>query len=286
VTPSVLALLDDPPRLVDPRTPVLRADDLGVVRGEAVLETLRVAAGRPAFLAAHLSRLRRSAHRVGVALPGGWERLAAVACEAYGAGAGGADGVLRLTCTKGPPGDAPVGWALVTAVPAEVERQRREGVAVVTLTLGVPAALRGQLPWLLGGVKSTSYAVNMATLRAAEERGAQEAVWVSTDGEVLEAPTSTVAWVRDSRLVSPPPGEVGTLPGTTLDVALARCPVPFEVRRCTVDELRSADEVMLLSSVRGVAPVHRLDGRRLATGPVTAALREAVERAVREDCGS
>jgi len=40
--------------------------------------------------------------------------------------------------------------------------------------------------------------------------------------------------------------------------------------------------VMLLSSVRGVAPVVRLDGRALPVGPVTIALREAFEQAVRE----
>ena len=48
VVRPVLALLTDPPRLVDPATPVLRADDLGVARGESVFETLRVAGGRAA----------------------------------------------------------------------------------------------------------------------------------------------------------------------------------------------------------------------------------------------
>ena len=54
------------------------------------------------------------------------------------------------------------------------------------------------------------------------------------------------------------------------------------LRLGTVDELREADEVMLLSSVRGVTPVVRLDGRELGTGPVTTALRAAFERAVLE----
>lgn len=275
----VLALLGDPPRLVDPATPLLRADDLGVARGEAVFETLRVAAGRPAFLGLHLERLVRSAERVAIALPGGWEDLARTAAQAYG----DADGVLRLTCTKGVPGQAPVGFALVTPVPEETVRAREEGVAAVTLALGVPAGLRADAPWLLGGVKSTSYAVNMATLRAAEAAGAQDAVWVSSDGWVLEAPTATVAWVTGGRLVSPPADRTGTLPGTTAAVALGLADVPVEVRLGTVEELRAADEVMLLSSVRGVAPVVRLDGRDLPVGPVTAALRAAFEQAVLRD---
>ena len=272
----VLALLTDPPRLVDPSTPVLRADDLGVARGESVFETLRVAGGRPAFLDLHLARLARSAERVAIDLPPGWPELVAVATGAYGA----ADGVLRLTCSKGAPDAEPVGFALVTPVPASSIAARERGVSAVTLTLGVPAALRTDAPWLLGGVKSTSYAVNMASLRAAEAAGAEDAVWTSSDGYVLEAPTSTVAWVTDGRLVTPPAEQVGTLPGTTAAVALALSPVPVDVRLGTVDELRAADEVMLLSSVRGVTPVVRLDGRELGTGPVTTAVRAAFEQAV------
>ena len=273
---TVLALLADGPRLVDPGTPVVRADDLGLARGESVFETLRVARQRPAFLSLHLERLARSAARVAVDLPGGWAELARFAVDAYGAD----DGVLRLTCTKGAPGSAPVGLALVTPVPAATIRGREHGVSVVTLQLGVSAELRADAPWLLGGVKSTSYAVNMASLRAAEDQGAQDAIWISSDGVVLEAPTSTVVWVERGRLVTPPAELVGTLPGTTASVALGLAPVPVETRLGTVDELRRADEVMLLSSVRGVAPVTRLDGVELDVGPVTKALRDAFERAV------
>ena len=278
MTDTVLALLGDPPRLVDPTTPVLRADDLGVARGESVFETLRIAAGRPAFLDLHLARLQRSADRLQIPLPPGWEELAHLATRAYGA----ADGMLRLTCSKGVPGGEPVGFALATPIPPEVAAGRATGVRVVTLTLGVPAALRAQTPWLLGGVKSTSYAVNMATQRAAVAQGAQDAIWVSVDDEVLEAPTATVAWVKDGVVVTPPADEVGTLPGTTAHVALGLSPVQVQVRRGTVEELREADEVMLLSSVRGVAPVVRLDGRDLPVGPVTAEIRDAFERALQQ----
>ena len=274
----VLALLTDPPRLVDPTTPVLRADDLGVARGESVFETLRIANGRAAFLDLHLTRLQRSADRMSIPLPPGWEELAHLATEAYGT----ADGMLRLTCSKGVPGGEPVGFALATPIPPVVTAGRENGVSVVTLTLGVPAALRAQTPWLLGGVKSTSYAVNMATQRAAVAQGAQDAIWVSTDGEVLEAPTSTVAWVTDGVVVTPPADEVATLPGTTAHVALGFSPVPVQVRRGTVEELQQADEVMLLSSVRGVAPVIRLDGRDLPVGPVTTEVRAAFERALQQ----
>jgi 4-amino-4-deoxychorismate lyase len=272
----VLLLLDDPTRVVDPATPLLRADDLGVVRGESVFETLRVAGGRPAFLDLHLRRLERSARRVGLDLPAGWEALARAAAATQH------DGMLRLTCTKGAPGERPVGFAVAGPLPPETVRGREQGIRVVTLTLGVAADVRSSAPWLLGGVKSTSYAVNMATQRAAQERGADDAIWLSSDGEVLEAPTATAAFVLDARVVTPPADEVGTLPGTTAEATLALSPLPVDVRRCTAEELARADEVMLLSSVRGVAPVVELDNRVLGIGPVTAELRDAFEKAVRE----
>jgi 4-amino-4-deoxychorismate lyase len=272
--PAALLLLDDPTAVLDPATPLLRADDLGVVRGEAVFETLRIARGRPAFLHLHLLRLRRSATRVGIELPLGWDELAVAAAATQD------DGFLRLTCTKGAPGAGPVGFAVAGPISAEIVRGREHGVRVVTLTLGVEAGTRAGAPWLLGGVKSTSYAANMATQRAAVERGAEDAIWTSSDGEVLEAPTATAAWVLDGRVVTPPADEVGTLPGTTAEAALAASPLPVDVRRAKAAELADADEVMLLSSVRGVAPVIELNGRPLPVGPVTAHLRAAFERAV------
>jgi 4-amino-4-deoxychorismate lyase len=268
-------LTPDGPRLTDPTAPLLRADDLGVLRGESVFETARIAAGRAAYLDAHLRRLGRSAERLAIALPTGWEALAETAVAAYDR----PDGVLRLVCSKGAPDAGPTAFALVTPVPPETVRGREHGVTAITVTLGVTADVRAGAPWLLGGVKSTSYAVNMATLRHAHDEGADDAIWLSSDGQVLEAPTSTVAWVSGGRLITPPP-DAGILPGTTLDVALRLLDGPFETRRGSADELAAADEVLLLSSVRGVAPVIALDGRELGTGPVTARLRAAFEAAL------
>jgi 4-amino-4-deoxychorismate lyase len=120
----------------------------------------------------------------------------------------------------------------------------------------------------------------MASIRHAQAEGADDAIWVSTDGEVLEAPTSSVAWVKDGTLVTPPAGDVAILPGTTLDIVLGLCEGPYEVRRGTVEELAVADEVLMMSSVRGVAPVIELDGRHLGVGPITAQLSSAFESAL------
>ena len=243
-------------------TPVLTADDLGVVRGESVFETMRVRGGRPCFLDEHLARMARSAARLEMALPDGFDELARRAAE------GVDDAGLRLTLTKGG-----VGFAVVFDVAASTVAGR-QGIRVVTLPLGIASGFRAGQPWALGGVKSTSYAVNMAAHRHAEHLGADDAIWTSTDGYVLEAPTSTVIALVDGRFVTPPP-ETGILPGTTL-LACQRL-TRIDVQPLTVDALHGAEEVALLSSVRGVAPVVQLDGRDLGVRTETQVLAKAFE---------
>ncbi len=264
---TVLVVLGpDGPVLADPGAPLLRADDAGVLRGESVFETLRIVDGRAAFLAAHLARLGVSGSRLALDVPS-LEDVVALGLSAWP----DPDGVLRLVVTRG--GTA---YALLTPLPAPVT-----SVTAVVLTLGVPAAVRAEAAWLLGGVKSTSYAVNMAALREAQARGADDVVFASSDGEVLEGPTSTCAWVTGGVVVTPPAADVGILPGTTLDATLAAYDGPVEVRRGTVEELRAADEVVLLSSVRGVVSVTALDGVAVQAGPVGRALQAAFQAALR-----
>ena len=268
--------------LVDVTEPALRADDLGLQRGDGIFETARVAGGRVFKLGLHLQRLRRSAEALELDSPPDdeWRTLAAQAVGASGAG----DGLLKLVCTRGPVAGGPVtAFALALPIPAEAVRAREQGIDVVTLTLGVSASARANAPWLLGGAKTLSYAVNMATLREAERRGATDAIWLASGGEILEGPTSTVCWVSGSTLRTPPTTS-GILAGTTLAVVRAQAePLAFEIADGTREDLTGADEVFLASSVRGVTPVLRIDGEPVnggAVGPHTARLREAFEDAV------
>lgn len=268
--------------VVDPEEPVLRADDLGVQRGDGIFETARVAGGRVFKLGLHLARLRRSAEALELAAPSDdeWRTLAAQAVDASGAG----DGLLKLVCTRGPVAGGPVtAFALAMPIPPESVRARENGIDVVTLTLGVDAAARQHSRWLLGGAKTLSYAVNMASIREAERRGATDAIWLASGGEVLEGPTSTVCWVKDDALRTPPTTS-GILEGTTLKVLEALAPpLAYEVTDATQDDLARADEVFLASSVRGVTPVLTIDGEPVnggGIGPHTKRLRDAFEDAV------
>ena len=153
-----------------------------------------------------------------------------------------------------------------------------EGVRVrVPPALGLHATAGPTMPWLLGGVKSTSYAVNLASLRWAAREGADDVLWVSSDGYALEAPTASLVWLVDDTLWTVPPAQTGILAGTTarwlLDHA-GELGYRSGERLVRPAELMSAEGVWLTSSVRGVVPVRELDGAALPLHPRTTALRE------------
>jgi 4-amino-4-deoxychorismate lyase len=252
--------------LVPPDEPVIRADDEALSRGRAVFETLRVYAGRPFLLDRHLDRLQQSAARLELARPprAELERLTALALEEGRA----PDAMLRLTWTPGG-----VGIALVADVPSEHETMRERGARLASLTGPIGAA-----PWLLGGVKSTSYAVNMAAQREAQRRGADDAIFLAPDGVVLEGPTTNVWWRRGETLYTPAL-ELGILAGVTRAALIELSERPVEEGAYSCDALYDADELFTSSSVREVMPAVELDGRPIPRGPAADELQAALRRA-------
>jgi 4-amino-4-deoxychorismate lyase len=273
VTDRVVAVLGR--GLVPAHAPVLCADDLGVVRGDGIFETMHLRGGRPWLLAPHLARMAASARRLDLDLPDA-ATLAALVDTACTAWPRTREGMLRLVCTRGAEAESPVTvFATIAAVPDGMRRARREGVTVVTASLGLTAAARDDAPWLLGGAKSLSYAVNMASLRWAQRQGADDVLWVSADGYALEAPTATLVWAEGDRLCTVPVAGTGILPGTTAHYLLDRAGMlglTATERMVRPPELATADGVWLTSSVRGCAPVRALDGAPIPVSARTGAL--------------
>ena len=132
---------------------------------------------------------------------------------------------------------------------------------------------------VLDGVKSLSYAANMLASRIAKERGFDEALLVTPHDRVLEAPTSTVFWVGDAELCTPPLDD-HILASITRDTVLEL--LGAEERPLTKAELLGAREAFLASTVREVQSVAAVEEREFpATGEVTrkaaAAFRAHVE---------
>jgi 4-amino-4-deoxychorismate lyase len=266
--------------LVPPDEPVLHADDEGLIRGRAAFETTRVYGGRPFRLGAHVDRLVGSAARIGLP-PVDRCVMDELAAEVVGA-AGEPDSVLRLYWTAGRERSGePTGLALVSALPPELDQNRERGIALVALPIGVEADLRAFAPWLLGGVKSTSYAVNMAAEAEARRRGADDAVFLARDDIVLEGPVTNVWWRRE-RVLYTPALELGILAGVTrLTLAEEAAGLGYEVREGAfpLSHLASSEEAFTSSSVREVVPAVTLDDKPIGDsrpGPAAQELQAAL----------
>lgn len=257
-----------------PRQPLLRADDLGVLRGDGIFERFIVRAGQPRHLPDHLGRLARSAMLCDLAAPSEAEWLAAVG-QAVGAWTGPGEWEMRLVCTRGPEeGGPPTAYVLGQELPERTRRERRQGIAVVSLYRSYCGPNgTAEVPWLLLGAKTLSYAVNAAAKRYAWSRGADDVIFAGEDGRVFEGPTSAVVACFGRRLVSPPPS-VGILDSISTSRFLrAAQEQGWEVARqelCLAD-LFEGDGVWLSSSLR-FARAHTLDGKALRAAPADAEL--------------
>ena len=241
----------------DARIPVT---DEGLLRGDGVFEVFRLYGGRPFALDDHLERMARSAASLRLELD-----VAAVRTD-----------VASLLDAAGDAGDAAV-RVVVTRGGRRILLLERLPEPLETATL---ACVEFAPVRLLDGVKSLSYAANMLASRIAVERGFDEALLCTPHGRVLEGPTSSFFCVLDGELCTPP------LTDHVLDSITRRRVLELvDVRERPIarDDLASAEEAFLVSTLREVLPVRAIEGRELdgAPGPLTrraaAGLRERIE---------
>jgi len=251
--------------LDDPTSPALRVDDHGVTVGDGVFEAIKVIDGLPFALDRHLARLHRSADGLGLgpiddaALRQGVKEVLAEPL---------ALGRIRITVTGGP---APMGSGRGDAAPT----------VIVTADVLTPFPAETSVitvPWprnqhgALAGLKTTSYAENVIALAEAHRRGATEAVFANTAGNLCEGTGTNVFYVVDGELRTPSLAS-GCLAGVTRGLIIEwygarEVDEPIEV-------IDRASEVFLASTTRDAQAVVRWNDRELAPGPVTSAVLEA-----------
>lgn len=283
-------------RVADASKPQLMATDQGATRGDGVFESLLAVGGQPRKLQAHLNRLAGSARVMELDIPAEdvWRRAIETAIREYRsqhvpAGAGdaaeaGAEAdelVVKLLVTRGVEGaSTPTCWVQASEPGPSGRRQRETGIDVILLDRGYDSEVGERAPWLLLGAKTLSYAVNMAALRYARKHGADDVIFTSSDGMVLEGPTSTVllahlettddgaGGVRTVRRLITPQQDSGILPGTSQGALFTAAKAagwelgygPLEPK-----DLLDADAVWLISSIRLLAPVNHIDGQEIGT---------------------
>lgn len=265
--------------LVDDDALVIRADDHGLVVGDGVFETCEVRDGQAFALTRHLRRLRESAVGLFLAYDEDIVRAGIDAVLATGI----ERARLRITVTGGPSpygsdrGDAPP-TVMIGTGPLKQWPDTDE-VAVVPWTRNELAAT--------AGLKTTSYADNVVALRWAHERGAAEAIFTNTRGEVCEGTGSNVFYEYDGALVTPPLSS-GCLAGITRELLLEWLRAEGVIVReeaQPLERLRLAREAFLTSSTRRVQAIGAIDSSPYtdAPGPLTQHAKEIFDKYAAQD---
>ena len=268
--------------LVGAETPLLIADDLGFTRGDGCFDAARLVVDdtgkRIDHLERHLARFARSSALLELPAPDldAWRELLAEAVAAWDLPG---EAVVKLLRTRGPERTGGALTELLTITAAGDASRARQGVRAITLNRGYASDAFAESPWLLGGVKTLSYAVNVAAKREAVRRGVDEVVFVSSDGFLLEGPTAGLLVAADDQLWTTPTEGTGVRASVTIEAILDQAAAAgVAVRRALfrAEDLPASDGAWVVSAVRGVLPLLELDGVALPHDPqITARLSAA-----------
>jgi branched-chain amino acid aminotransferase len=281
-------------RLLPADGPHLSAFDRGFQLGDGVFETLRARGGHVTELDRHLERLRQSAEGLGIALPGDAAGRISAGIREVVAAEGLDDAAIRITVSRGAflgrgllpdedlhPTIVVQAWPVTPPPAGHLER----GLHLV------PSTVLRDPTNPLAALKTTSRADYVYARLEAKRAGADDALFLTTDGHLSEATSANLFLVRRGDELATPSLDCAVLPGTTRDWLLhwaARVGLrPVESRLQPAD-LAGASEAFISASVMGILPVTRWDGELIGDGkpgPWTRRAREDREAFIREGVG-
>ena len=233
--------------------------DHGLVTGDGVFETVKVARGVPFALSRHLARLGRSAAGLGLPEPN-LEQIGAGALAVIEASGQPDLARMRITVTGGiAPLGSERGDSPVTAIVALGEMHAPAPWVDVT-TVPWPRNEHGAL----SGLKTTSYGENVRALAYAASRGGGEAIFANTAGNLCEGTGTNVFVVSDGKLLTPPLSS-GCLAGVTRALVIEWAGAVEQ--DLPLAALTEADEAVLTGTTRDVQPIRSVDAHVLAAAP-------------------
>lgn len=272
----------------------ISALDRGFTIADGLFETMLARRGRIFRAERHLERLHEGARVLRITLPdetAGWLGEAVPAAVKVMKEELEAAAAVRLTVSRGvgapglalDAGSTPTVVIAVNRLPAFPLRLYEHGLSALTAT-----GRRNERA-VTAGVKSLAYTEAIVALAQAHDAGADEAILLDTEGHISEASASNVFLCTDGALVTPAIS-CGALPGITRAAVLELAPalgLTLEERPVDPRELALADEAFLTSSLRGIAPLVRVDQRavgRGTVGPVTRSVMRVYEGLVEREC--
>jgi branched-subunit amino acid aminotransferase/4-amino-4-deoxychorismate lyase len=248
----------------DPGDLALPLSDRGLLLGDGLFETVLLEEGRLQLLADHLERWRTSAALLGMAPPPPRSLILALVAEA-GTRSGIRTGALRLNWSRGSggrgldlpaPAEAPAAhrfWLQLSATPPRFD----------AVTTWISRQERRNAASLLSRCKSFAYTAQIQARREAHAAGADDALLLSSNGDLCCGSAANLLVRHQGRWTTPPLAS-GCLPGVMRGRALRL----GRAREGLLEPsaLAGCDGAVLINSL-GCRPIHRCDGNALAQVP-------------------
>ena len=277
-------------RLLPADVPHISVYDRGFQLGDGVFEALRARRGVTIELAGHLARLHASLAALAFELPFSDDVVAAgiselLAAEGWDGVEPAGDAGIRITVSRGfdptrgvPPNPGGTATVAVQVWPFSPPSDRvlQEGERFIT------SCIRRDAESPVSGIKTISRADLVYARIEAQRAGADDAMFLTTDGRVTEATTSNVLVISGDTCATPRLG-AGLLAGTTRAWLVEHgdaVGLRMVQRDLQLDEVYEADEVAVCASIGGVLPVTSLNGRAIGNGrpgPRTIVMRQSRE---------
>jgi branched-chain amino acid aminotransferase len=239
-------------------TPLVKTNDLGLLRGYGMFDYLRTYNGIPFRFEHYWDRFSRSAASLGMEIPVDFDQAGEILTRLYRL-SGEAEVSYRLVLTGGYADDgltvtAPNFFVRSEPLPAENPEGRKRGIKVI------PYDYVRDLPY----IKTTSYVHMMMMASECRRQGAADLLY-HKDGLVSELTRSNLFIVKGRTLLTP---DRNALRGITRNLVIEQATeiLDIEQRDITLSELLLADEVFTTSTTKWITPIVQVGDERIGNG--------------------
>ncbi len=259
--------------------------DRGFLYGDGLYEVMRICNGKPFRWAEHVDRFLGGAAFLKIQVPAKAEELRGVALELVKRNRM-PEALLRISLSRGVGvrGYSPKGAERPTLV-MNLHAAPDTGGKPPPAWRAVTASVRLPANEPLAQFKNCNKLPQILARAEADGAGVDEALLLNTNGDVVEASSSNLFWVRDD-VVCTPPLASGILAGVTRLVVFEICKklgLATEEAGITSAELRGVQGVFLSLSSWGIVEIASLDQHVLARSPLAKKIKTEYQAVLRKE---
>lgn len=141
-------------------------------------------------------------------------------------------------------------------------------ISETVLRQGIKVISADDIRWHHCDIKAITLLPNVMCKLLAQAAGADDAILIRADGKVSEGTASNLFLIKNNQIITPP-NSATILPGITkavIEKLAKRHHMPFIERDIVAEELETADELWLSSSIKEVLPITQLNNKPVGNG--------------------